>query len=903
MPGSLHSPAFLLWFFYLLLVCIFSTSTQAVIHSNETDRLALLAMKYMFDDPLGVTNSWNHSIPLCHWIGVSCSHRHQRVLALDLRNQRIGGKLSPFIGNLSFLKTIRLDDNSFYGSIPNEVSSLFNLKSLELANNSFSGIIPKNLSSNLITFIVQKNNLHGEIPTEIDSLIKLEILRMGENHLTGQLPTSMGNLSALQVLSVYINNLTGPVPNSLGQLKSLRTFSLAFNNLSGIIHSSIFNISSLVYLNVGLNRFHGTLPSNIGNNLPNLKFLSLFQNSLSGQLPLSLSNASHLQEILLSENSFNGKVLVNFSHFKNLSLLDLGSNNLGTGTPKDLDFLTSLTNCRNLDQLIIYENQFGGMIPKVIGNFSKRITQLVLGVNHIYGSIPSSIGNLVNLEALVLSENQLSGTIPPSITAIKRLQYLHLDQNRLQGTIPTFLGNLTLLVELSLSSNELQGTVPLSLGDCQHMNLLYVDDNSLTGVVPQQIVDITTLVYIDLSNNHLNGAFPSELGNLKTLSELYISSNNFSGMIPSTIGSCTSLEMLYMSHNSLSGRIPSTLSNLKSIRELDLSLNNFSGRIPKYLESLNLLVRLNLSFNNFDGDVPTKGIFNNRTGISLTGNRKLCGGPTEMHLPPCPARNLKKSKISFLKVIIPVIASCSIFSFVIIIITLTRRRFVRNRSTLSPTEEQFPMVTYAELRSATDNFSSSNKIGQGSFGHVYKGVLGEIRKLVAVKVIDLRQRKGLKSFIAECEALRHIRHRNLIKIVTICSSVDAKGDEFKALIYEYMENGNLEEWLHQDHKDGLETRNLSFIERLNIAIDVASALEYLHHHCDPPIVHGDLKATNVLLDCDMVANVGDFGLSKFLSKGTLHPTHQAESSSLGIRGTIGYVAPGNYYIQCFYNRI
>ncbi|XP_058087456.1 probable LRR receptor-like serine/threonine-protein kinase At3g47570 [Magnolia sinica] len=136
--------------------------------------------------------------------------------------------------------------------------------------------------------------------------------------------------------------------------------------------------------------------------------------------------------------------------------------------------------------------------------------------------------------------------------------------------------------------------------------------------------------------------------------------------------------------------------------------------------------------------------------------------------------------------------------------------------------------------------------------------------------------------MAECEALRNIKHRNLIKVLTCCSSIDFKGNEFKALVFEYMPNGSLEKWLHRDGDDQLRG-NLNFIQRLNIAIDVASALDYLHHHCHTSIIHRDLKPSNILLDDDMIAHVGDFGLARFLSE-------VAQTNSLGVKGSTGYIA-------------
>ena len=204
------------------------------------------------------------------------------------------------------------------------------------------------------------------------------------------------------------------------------------------------------------------------------------------------------------------------------------------------------------------------------------------------------------------------------------------------------------------------------------------------------------------------------------------------------------------------------------------------------------------------------------------------------------------------------------------------------------------MISYSQLVKATDGFSTTNLLGSGSFGIVYKGELdgqaGESTILVAVKVLKLQTPGVLKSFTAECEALRNMRHRNLVKIITICSSIDTRGNDFKAILYDFMPNGSLDGWLQPNTNDQAVQKHLNLHQRVTILLDVACALDYLHSHGPTPVVHCDLKSSNVLLDAKMVAHVGDFGLARILGEGS--SSFRQSTSSMGLRGTIGYAAPG-----------
>ncbi|KAL7253366.1 hypothetical protein ACSBR1_007821 [Camellia fascicularis] len=843
-----------------------ATTASSTFVGNETDHFALLAFKSkILQDPYRVVSSWNNSLHFCEWQGVICGHRHRRVTIIDLTSQGLVGSLSPYVGNLTFLRGLWPSNNTFQGEIPVELGNLFRLQILNLSNNNFEGEIPASLSccSNLTYLGVSTNKLVGKFPKELTSLPKLTNLAIYKNNLTG-----------------------GSIPDTLGQLKKLTQLGLGRNQLSGMIPPSIYNLSFLNVFSVPFNQLHGSLPPSFGFMFPDLQLLQVNANQFTGTLPLSISKFSKMEHFQVEYN-FNGKISINFGRLQNLKKIGLFHNNFGSGEPDDLAFIGSLANCSNLELLGMEVNQFRGVLPESVGNLSKNLFSFALGRNQIYGTIPSTIGNLVNLDGLGMYSNQFTGEIPPSIGNLQKLQRLSFDNNKLSGKIPNAIGNLSLLTELYLAGNRIKGTIPSSLGNLSLLNELHLDNNRLQGIIPSNIGNCQSLILLNLSQNNFSGtipkqlfsisslsislnlgqnslfgSLPSEVGNLKNLTELDISENKLSGEVPSSLGSCTSLQNLSLEGNFLQGSIPSSLSSLRGIQYFNLSHNNLSGQIPKFLEQIALMY-LNLSANNFEGEVPSIGIFSNASAISVSGNNRLCGRISALQLPKCTIQRSKNQKMSL--AVIFIISTASMLVGVIIFLT-------------------------KKLLKATDGFSSENLIGVGGFGSVYKGILDQDGSVVAVKVFNLQSRGASKSFLAECETLRNIQHRNLIKIITACSTIDFQGNDFKALVYEFMPNGSLEKWLHSSPEtDNREEKpkRLNLLQRINIAIDVACTLDCLHHHCQTLIIHCDLKPRNVLLDHDMTAHVGDFGFARFHTK-LSNPNH---SSSIGIRGTTGYAAP------------
>ncbi|KAL4273368.1 hypothetical protein GQ457_13G009060 [Hibiscus cannabinus] len=883
--SSSSSLKFALVLFILYFKCFF-LSIESQTSSLVTDKEALLSFKSQIttSGPLNPLSQWDQNLSPCNWTGVVCNGRRTRVVALNLAGFRLQGSISPHIGNLSFLRSLQLQENQLSGPLPDQMGNLFRLRDLNLSQNSLNGVLPSNISklTELRVLDLTTNRITGAIPTDLDRLVNLQVLNLGKNLFTGTIPASIANISSLDTLSLGTNNLTGTIPTELSRLGKLTVLDLTINYLTGVVPASIYNMSSLVVLALASNNLWGRLPYDVGVTLPNLLVFNLCFNQFTGGIPGSLHNLTNIKVIRMAQNRLVGTVPPGLGNLPFLEMYNIGYNTIvSTGDDDGLQYIiTSLTNSSRLKFLALDGNPLGGVIPESVGNLSKVLEKLYMGQSRISGNIPPSIAQLSGLTLLNLSYNSISGEIPPEIGKLVELQVLDLSRNQISGRIPSNLGDLQQLNHIDLSGNQLVGQIPSNFQNFQKLLSMDLSNNRLNGSIPGEILNLPSLsTVLNLSKNSLDGPIPEEIGILESVVAIDLSMNHLSGNIPSSIKDCISLEELSMAYNMLSGPIPGAIGEVKALETLDLSSNQLSGPIPADLQKLLVLQSLNLSFNDLEGPLPSGGIFKNLSIVHLEGNKKLC--------PPLTCKNARGRHGTLVKVYVGV-AVIAIFALCFIIASLfyIKKGKQKVTGTSEQLKEQHQLISYHEIRNATQNFSPENLIGNGSFGSVYKGCLNGI--LVAIKVLDIERIGSWKSFRAECEALRNVRHRNLVKLITSCSSVDNKNVEFLALVYDFLVNGSVEDWL-KGNKRNADGYGLNVMERLNVAIDVASAVDYLHHDCEVPVVHCDLKPSNILLDEDMTAKVGDFGLARLLMEKS--GDQPSISSTNALKGSVGYIPP------------
>ncbi|KAF3325395.1 Receptor-like protein 12 [Carex littledalei] len=559
----------------LLVLLSFSINTTTHTHAqcHPDQRHALIQLKQGFNTT--ELNSWNASTNCCIWDGITCDQQTGMVTAVELSNRSLSGEINPALFHLSSLRYLNLAGNHFNNLILPQTGfeRLENLTYLDLSNSGFAGQVPISISSPTITNL----NLSHNFFTKIE----------GDAHFI--------SLSRLKVLDIHCNRISGHVP-----LLPLRLHYVDFSSNNFFLLPAHF-VSSSVYLSLSNNSLTGDIPLSICNAtlldirnvlLPNFSIPSLPQvldlsyNKLTGTIPPCLLQNAALEVLNLRSNKLSGPLSQNISPACKFRTIDLSGNRINGSLPE------SLMNCNNLEVLDLRNNQIVDSFPFWLGNL-KNMRVLVLRSNKFYGNISS-------MEVKMKTNESFFPT----------LKVFDLSSNDFRGIIP----NIVFEKMKAMATSD--ALSPLFHGQYGYE---YNYQNSITVVWKGGEMEITN--------------------SLSIFNSLDLSQNGFSGEIPEVIGHLKSLDGLNLSHNALTGSIPSEFSKLQQLQSLDLSCNKLSGPIPQELTSLHFLSALNLSYNNLVGKIPQVPQLSTFSNASYLGNPGLCGSPLSMQCATTPSND------------------------------------------------------------------------------------------------------------------------------------------------------------------------------------------------------------------------------------------------------------------------
>ncbi|KAJ8567389.1 hypothetical protein K7X08_019597 [Anisodus acutangulus] len=856
---------------FLLLIKLFLFIIPASSSSSRDITILLRVKSLHLGDLNGLLSNWNESAPNapCNWTGITCDRKTSHVISIDFVSFGISGRFPADFCRISTLRKLNLADNNFGDYISSDSWSLCShLHYMNISLNFFVGQLPEFITKfdNLTFLDVNSNNFSGEIPSSLGSCLpNLQDLNIANNLLNGSLPEFLFNLTALTRLVIAQNPFKpSQLSSSIGQLSKLRVFYARSANLIGNIPDSIRQLKSIQNFDVAINNLSGKIPDSIGE-LKSIQQIELFGNHFSGELPDKFSGLGSLFRFDASENNLTGKIPDSLARLPLVSL-NLNDNKL------EGEILESLALNPNLSQFKLFNNRFSGTLPQNFG-LNSDLDEFDVSGNKLEGPLPPNLCSKKKLSVLNLFDNKFNGSIPESYGECNSLTYVRLYNNQFSGELPTGFWGFAGYTFLELRNNNFQGSIPGSISNARGLTQLLISGNKFSRVLPAEICKLEEVVIMDISKNQLSGELPLCIPRLKALQKLDLSENKITGHIPKSVSSWTDLTELNLANNQLTGEIPGELGKLPVLTYLDLAGNLLSGEIPSELSKLKLN-KFNVSNNRLEGKVPL-GFDNDFFLSGLKGNPDLCC-PDLRPLPQCPRA---KSVSLYLVCILSAFAFILVGSLVCVSLKLLPRS--KRKSVWRITAFQRVGFTEGDLLAAlTDN----NLIGTGGSGRVYRVKLKN-KQMVAVKKLfweAKRERESEEVFRSEVETLGRVRHGNIVKLL-----YSGIGDDFRILVYEYMENGSLGDVLHGGKGGEL----LDWPRRFSIAVGAAQGLAYLHHDSVPAIVHRDVKSNNILLDEYFKPKVADFGLAKAMQL----DTEESDQAMSHVAGSYGYIAPEYAY--------
>ncbi|KAI4350792.1 hypothetical protein L6164_005208 [Bauhinia variegata] len=866
-------------FSFLLLHLFNSAHSQTQLYDQE--HAVLLKLKQYLENPSFLSHWTPSNLTQCSWPEITC--RNGSVTGLALVNTNITQPFPPFICDLQNLTRIDFQLNFLPGEFPTSLYKCSVLEYLDLSQNNFVGKIPDDIDrlSNLRFLNLGANNFSGDIPASIGRLKELTNLQLFQCQFNGTIPVEIGNLFNLEFLFLAINSELPPtnLPVSFTQLQNLKNLLMYDTNLIGEIPETIGEMVALEYVDLSGNQLTGEIPSGFFT-LKNLTVLFLHNNRLSGTLQMpAVVEALNLTILDVSENNLTGNIPEDLGSLQKLTGFGLQMNQLSGEVPESLARLPALID------FIVFSNNLSGPLPLELGLHSS-LRKFEVASNSFTGPLPVNLCFHGKLEGLTAFDNKLSGELPESLGNCPSLGVLEIYNNEFSGSIPSGLWTSLNLTRFRINENKFTGELPQRLSS--NLSFLSISHNQFSGRIPAGVSSWTNVVVFNASKNLFNGSIPQELTALPRLTTLLLDQNHFEGPLPSEIISWKSLTTLNLSRNQLSGQIPDEIGRLPVLSVLDLSQNQFSGQIPSELDSRRI-TSLNLSSNQLTGRIPSE--FENLAyDTSFLDNSGLCADSPVLNITLCNSgiqKSTKRSSVSLALIIsLAVVGSLAAFLSLLLVIRVHRKRKQGfGSSTWKLTSFQKLGFTESNILS---ELTDRNIIGSGGYGTVYRVAINQKGDFVAVKkTMSSRklENKLENAFLAEVRTLSSIRHNNIVKLLCCIS-----GESSKLLVYEYLENRSLDQWLHRKRgtsamSGSVQHAVLDWPKRLQIAIGAAQGLSYMHHDCLPPIIHRDIKSSNILLDSEFNVKIADFGLARML----MNPGELATMSA--VTGSFGYIAP------------